>query len=231
MTYKRTIVLLFSLFCLQSAFAQPYQTIKVYRPYKWMFGVHLNVIEDDGYKFERMFDVNNSWNVLPYPTRLTLDRYFKYGWSMEFAASYASYTDNRLINDTLGVTGTNFSFDVNGKYSLYNLYAPKARWFEPYFTFGVGYTYRDVTVDPHVPTVNLGGGVNFWILYRLGIQISSQAKFAVYPTVWETHGNYLQHTVGIVYRTPWEKGYEYPNNKKQHKWTKKQPRYKRKGGQ
>lgn len=196
-----------------------------------MFGVHMNVVEDDGYKFERIFDVNNSWNVLPFPSRITIDRYFKYGWSIEGALSYTQYKDSKTIHDTTGITGTNFSFDVNGKMSLYNLYAPRFRWFDPYFSFGVGYTYRDDgIVDQHVPTVNLGGGINFWVLYRLGIQISSQAKFACYPTVWDTHGNYLQHTIGIVYRTPWEKGYQYPNQKKQHKWTREQQRYKRKGG-
>lgn len=230
MEMKRSLLIIWVLITYTSLWAQPHGTENIYRPYKWMFGLHWNFIEDDGSKFEDIFDVSNSWNALPYPAKLTIDRYFKYGWSMEFGLSYASYSDSKRINDTTGLSGMNFAFDVNGKFSLYNIYAPRHRWFEPYFTFGVGYTYRDITVDPHVPTVNLGGGINFWIVKRIGIQIASQAKFACYPTVWETHGNYLQHSIGIVYRTPWETGYQYPNNKKQHKWTKEQQRYKRKGG-
>jgi len=226
----KNLLIIASMVITHLAYAQPYKTIKVYRPYKWMFGLHWAVVEDDGYKFDNLFDANKSWNIAPFPTQLTVDRYFIYGWSMEFGARYTEYLDSKLINDTTGVSGMNFSFDINGKYSFYNSYAPRARWIDPFVTFGVGYTYRDVVVDPHVPTVNLGGGINFWIINPLGIRISSQAKFAVYPTVWETHGNYLQHTIGIVFRTAWEKGYKNPNSKKQHKWTKKQTRYKKKGG-
>ena len=210
--------------------SQPYKTIKVYRPYKWMVGLHWSAIDDDGDKFNRLTDVNNSWHIKPYPVRITLDRYFVYGWSMEMAASYVQYETNKVVNDSTGINGINFAFDLNGKYSFYNLYAPRARWIEPYITAGIGYTYRDKTADAHSPSVNIGGGLNFWPLYRLGIQLSSSAKFSMYPKQWDTKSNYLQHSIGIVYRSPYSKGYKNTNSKKQHKWINQNKSYKRKGG-
>lgn len=116
------------------AFAQPYKTVRVYKPYKWMLSADWSAIDDDGSKFTKVFDFNNSWNVKPFPTRLTLDRYFIYGWSAEGALSYAEYTTSKLVNDSTGISGMNFSFDLAGKYSFYQLYAPSARWIDPYFS-------------------------------------------------------------------------------------------------
>lgn len=226
---KRILFLVLTMISLQT-FAQPYKTIKPYKPYKWMFGIHWYGLEDDGNKFGGMFDVNRSWNIKPYPTTLTIDRYFVYGWSAEASLAYGQYTTDKLVNDTTGVSGLNLSFDINGKYSFYNLYAPSARWIDPYVIAGIGFTYRDATADPYVPTVNLGGGVNFWFINWMGIRLSAMAKFGVYPGFWDTHNNYLQYNAGLVFRTP-DKATYHPSNKKQHKWTNKQPKkYKQKGG-
>src|SRR5690606_30546500 len=64
------------------SWAQPYKTIKPYKPYKWMFGVHMSVIEDDGNKLGNPFDIQNTWHYLPYPSRITVDCYINYGWSV-----------------------------------------------------------------------------------------------------------------------------------------------------
>jgi hypothetical protein len=206
------------------AYAQPYKTIKPYKPYKWMIGVHWTAVDDDGNKFGNVFDAANSWNIKPFPTRFTLDRYFVYGWSVEMAASYVEYTPDKLVNDSTGREGINLSIDFNAKYSFYNLYAPRARWIDPFLLAGIGFTYRTGTADPYVPTVNLGGGINFWITNWFGVQLSSTAKFAVYPKVWNTKSNYLQHNAGLVFRTPDNAKHKNQNNRKQHSWTKKQPK-------
>lgn len=225
-----SLILLISFVSLQ-AHAQPYKTIKPFKPYKWMFGLHWYGLEDDGNKFSGMFDVNRSWNIKPFPTMLTVDRYFVYGWSAEASLAYGQYTTNKLVNDTTGVSGMNLSFDINGKYSFYNQYAPRARWIDPYLVAGIGFTYRTGTADPYVPTVNLGGGINFWVVNWMGVRLSSTAKLGVYPGFWDTHNNYMQFNAGIVFRTPDNAAYKNPNRKKQHKWTKKQPKkYKKKGG-
>lgn len=216
--------------CLVSA--QPYKTIKVYKPYHWMIGVHWSAIDDDGKKFEGMFDLGPSWNFAPYPTRITVDRYFIYGWSMEVAATYNEYLPAKRVNDTTHLSSTFICFDVNGKYSFYNQYAPRARWIEPYFTFGLGYTYRNnAAASMHTPTVNLGFGLNIWILKNIGFQFHSNGKLAVYPTFWDTHDNYLQHNAGIVYRFKTGKQSNKEFHKRKHKWAHGNKRYKQKNGQ
>ena len=229
---KRFFTSLFVVAIIGTCSAQPYKTIKIYKPYKWMIGAHWSAVDDNGSKFGKLFDVKNSWNLMPYPSRLTLDRYFKYGWSMEFATTYTNYKAGKLINDSTHFSGPFFSFDVHGKYSLYQTYAPRARWIDPYFTFGVGYTYRQQGAATHAPTVNAGIGLNFWIYKGLGIQLHSTAKFGVYPGFWETPENYLQHSAGIVVRMGKNKNPNKDFGRKKNKWAHKNKRYKpNKGGQ
>lgn len=211
--------------------AQPYKTVKPYKPYKWMFGIHWAAIEDDGNQFGGLFNVTQSWNLKPYPTMISVDRYFVYGWSAEFQANYGQYAGNRLVNGVENVSGINVSADLHGKYSFYNLYAPRARWIDPYLIAGVGYTYRTGTADPHVMTANIGGGVNFWFVNWMGVRLSSTAKIGAVPTFFNSDNNYFQHSAGIVFRTP-DQMTNRPNNRRQHKWVNQRSRkYKRKGGQ
>ncbi len=228
---KKILLLISIFFTLNTGFAQPYKTIKVFKPYNWMIGVSWSVIDDDGHQFDRLFDVNGSWNYLVYPTKVSLDRYFKYGWSIEGTATYNQYLPSKTINDSIGLTSVFFCFDVNGKYSFYNQYAPRARWIDPYFTFGLGYTYRNcAAVNPHVPTVNLGFGLNFWIYKGFGVQLHSNVKIGVYPGFWDTHTNYLQHSAGLVYRFGKGKRNNGDFSRRKNKWAHGNKRYKQKGG-
>ena len=228
---KKILFLFAFIFTLSNTYAQPYKTIKTFKPYDWMIGVSWTVIDDDGKQFTGLFDVPNSWNFLYYPTKLSLDKYFKYGWSMEVSATYESYLPGKLINGHTDVSGLFLAADVNGKYSFYNKYAPKMRWFEPYFTFGVGYTLRTAgTESIHAPTINLGYGMNFWIYKGFGIQLHSNAKIGVLPMIWTSNTNYLQHSAGLVYR--WKKGSRNKGDfdKRRYPWTRKNERYKEKSG-
>lgn len=229
---KQILSILVFLVFAQTASAQPYRTIGTFKPYKWMIGVSWSAIDDNGSKFGKLFDVNNSWNLLPYPTTVTVDRYFKYGWSMEFGATYSKYKLGKLINDSTNVQGTFFNFDVNAKYSFYQLYAPSARWIDPYLIAGVGYTYREEGAATHAPTANIGGGINFWIYKGIGIRLNSTAKLGVYPGFWETPENYLHHSAGLVFRFgagKRNKNKEF--NRRKNKWIHKGGRrHKQKGG-
>ena len=230
----KKLLLLFSLlFVVNSAVAQPYKTIKVYKPYKWMIGVSWTVIEDDGNQLGDLFNVGSSWNYQYYPTKISLDRYLKYGWSLEAAAAYTPYLPGKRINDTTGLSGIFACFDVNGKYSFYNHYAPRMRWFDPYFTFGVGYTYRsNAAVAQHVPTLNLGFGFNIWIHRMFGIQIHTNGKLGLWPGFWDSsfHTNYFQHSAGLVFR--WGEGRSKNGDfgRRKHKWAHGNKRYKKNTG-
>ena len=228
----RLVLVICCVFCLNAVLAQPYKTIKKYTPYKWMIGVSWVAIDDNGHKFERMFDVGSSWNILPYPNKLSVDRYFKKGWSAEISGTYAILKSNRYVNDTMGISSDLINIDLTGKYSFYTWYAPRHRWIEPYFTFGIGYTYRtNANTDQHAPTVNAGFGLNFWVVKNIGVQLHSTGKLAVYPAFWDTHGNYFQHSAGIVYRFKTGRKNDNGNfGNQKHKWAHGNKRFKKKGG-
>lgn len=229
---KKTLALTFFLLVFGKAFAQPYKTLKVYRPYKWMIGLGWSALDDNGNKFGQVFDINNSWNAVPYPSTISLDRYFTYGWSIEGVATYSKYKEGNLINDSTNFSGTYFGFDVNGKYSFYQLYAPSLRWIDPFVTFGAGYTYREnAGTDVHVPAVNLGGGVNFWFTKNIGLQVRSQAKLGVFPEFWNTKSNYLHHSAGLVIR--YGRNSKHRNGefgKRKNKWVHGKKKFRQKGG-
>ena len=108
---KKLLLLLILSSLINNATAQPYKTIKSYKPYKWMIGLSWTAIDDDGRKVDGLFDYATSWNILPYPTRISLDRYFRYGWSAEASATYMEYLPGKLIQDTTGFSSLMFSFD------------------------------------------------------------------------------------------------------------------------
>ncbi len=220
------------LFVTNLSFAQPYKTIKRYKPYKWMIGLHWAAIDDDGNQFGDLFNMKDSWMYSYYPTQLSVDRYFDNGWSIEGVATYMQYVPDKNVNDTiLHQYATFANLDINGKYSFYIDYAPKARWIEPYITFGLGYTFRDSAfVAQHVPSVNLGAGLNFWFTKNIGIRFHSSAKIGVFPGFWTTHTNYLHHNVGLLIR--WNEGKKEDNSfqKRKHKWTRKHGGRRKKGG-
>lgn len=225
-------LLSFIFICLvHSLFAQPYKTIKQYTPYKWMVNVSWNVIDDDGRPYTNMFDVANTWQTEYYPNKISVDRYLKNGWSVEAAASFAQYKAGKLINGNFGNAGIFAALDVNAKYSLYQLYAPRMRWVEPYTIMGLGYTFRSIgSTAPHTPVLNLGAGVNFWFTKNIGIQIQSTGKLSIYPFFIGSDGNYFQHSAGISYRWNESKRNKSDFDKKRYPWTRDNKRYKSKGG-
>ncbi len=197
-----------------------------------MFGVHWTAVDDNGDKFGRLFDVGGSWNIRPFPTRVTADKYFKYGWSLEMAGSYTEYRAGKLINGSTDVSGIFAAFDVNGKYSFYQMYAPRARWIEPYFTFGLGYTLRTAGASTHMATFNGGFGLNFWIYRGLGVQFHSQGKLGLFPTFYNNSSNYLQHSAGVVLRVGQGKHTNGEFGRRKAKWAHGNKRFrKNKGGQ
>ena len=224
---KKLLYLFLFTFYISSAFAQPYKTIKKYKPYDWMVGVSWSVVEDDGSPFSGIFNVASSWNYLFYPTRISVDRYLKSGWSLEAVFTYNTYSSKKNVNGKLDASGIFLSGDINSKYSFTNLYVPKLKWFDPYVNMGLGYTFRaGANTSIHTPTLNLGIGMNFWIYKGFGIQLHSNAKLGVAMPLIKTSTNYLQHSAGIVYR--WKKGgrSKNPSDKKRYKWTKDNQRHK-----
>ena len=76
--------------------AQPYKTIKGYKPYKWMFGMHWNAVEDDGSKFQGLFNTKDTWNAMIFPTKFSLSALFFFNDSAQLTSSSPNFKINSL---------------------------------------------------------------------------------------------------------------------------------------
>lgn len=206
--------------------AQPAALTTKKNPYKWMFGLSWSFIDDNGEPFTKLFDLPGSFNFEYFPTKLMVDRYLRKGWSMEGDLTYNKYYSNKLINDTTGVQGLFFSGDVHVKYS-FKRFLRGAKWFDPYISMGLGVTYRTVRPQPLTPTVNTSFGANFWFSRRWGAQLQTTGKLGIVPDFYTSNSNYLQHSVGVVYRFTPKRKSSNSFSKRRHKWTDEKTRYNR----
>jgi hypothetical protein len=208
--------------------AQPYDWYGEEKPYKWAVGLGWNFVEDDGRMFCQPFDVNQSWNGLPYPTRLTVDRYFKYGLSAEFAGAYMEYKAGKLIQDSTNRSGMFLSFDLNCRYSFYNLIASTV--IDPYASLGFGYTQRNAMDKTGTFTGNVAFGVNFWVWKGLGINLQTSGKYGL---AGDPNNSYAQHSIGLIYKFQGSDKNSNDFGKRKYKWIDKKQKYKgggKKGG-
>lgn len=221
------LLLVFSLTSLSDLSAQPTYWLNQKKSYNWMLCGGWNFVDDDGQGYKELLAIRNSWQMVPYPSYISVDRFTRKGWSWVATASYNQYNPKKLYNNEYGHFGYLVSADFAFKFSFY----PWMRGIlDPYFFGGAGATYRSVkSVAPIVPTIDGGLGLNFWIRKRLGIQVQSTAKLGVDLTnPVKSNTNYLQHSVGLVYKPQAGK----PRNrfrKKQYKWTHTKQRYRFKG--
>ncbi len=221
-TFLHAVLLFTFLFVTNCADAQPY-VLGNRKPYSWMIGISWTAVEDDGRGLCQPFDVAQSWNYEYFPTRIMVDKYFKYGLSAEFSGAYVTYKPAKLINDTIGRSGVFLALDLNCKYSFYPLITP--RWLDPYVSLGIGMTQRTSMPGVTALTGNVGVGVNLFFYRGLGFQLQSSGKFAFTGGAL-AGGNYLQHNVGFVYKfNSGARGRE-NFNKKRYKWTNKKQKYK-----
>jgi hypothetical protein len=223
MNHFRILILFFVSFAVTlSLSAQPLHWMGQKRPYKWQFGLGWNAVEDDGRGFCQPFDVEQSWNVPVFPSRVMVDRYLKYGLSVEFSGAYNNYQEGKLINDSTNLSGLFISADFNCKFSFYQLL--QIQWFDPYVSLGAGGTHRDAYANPFIITANASAGVNFWVYRNWGIQLQAGGKYGIAGDLSLTQGNYMQYTAGVVYKLTDRRGRS-AFSKKQYRWTKSRPRY------
>lgn len=223
----KRIVTIVLLFAVNFSLAQPSSINRKKNPYRFMFGLSWSVIDDDGNAFGNLFNYQDSWNYLPFPTRLSLDKYVRKGWSLEGMVAYNTYTTSKIINNSTGVSGIFVSGDFHTKYSFNRIMPSAAKWFDLYLSGGLGLTYRSVRETPLNPNINLGFGMNFWLNQRWGLQLQTVGKLALVSDIYASDADYIQHTAGIVYRIqPLKRPFK--QGKSQYKWVHGKQHYKRK---
>lgn len=212
---------------LACSFIAQSQNYKMVRPYKFMLGLHLNVIDDDGTRADGLFDVDSTWNVKPFPTALSFDYYFRLGMSAEAIVSYNHYDSHKKINGDTNRVGHVLTFDLNGRYSFG--YLMEQQVFDPFAIIGLGYTGREAVWPQNMFSMNMGWGFNIIFFQGLGIQYKSSIKMGILPKFNDIEFDYLQHHFGLVYQFPEESS---RNNflKSKHGWVGKKVRWRGTGG-
>jgi hypothetical protein len=206
-------------------FAQPNKMITNKDNYNWMLGASWMILDDDGVQ-ANPFNFSE-FHSAPYPTRFFLDKYIYNGWSIEGSVCFQKYDSTKYTNDSLRVNGSLFCFDIHSKYSFYKVLGRS--WIDPYIIAGAGITTRQKddqnTAKPMSINANIGGGINFWVAYNIGIQVQSVAKFSLNDFMGPS--NYMAHTFGVVVRL--EKSNGEGNDFAQSKYKVKKSRTKIKG--
>jgi hypothetical protein len=177
--------------------AQPEKSISNKDTYSWMFGTSWILTDDDGESFNPFLFENLHSHL--FPTQLNIDKFIYNGWSAECVLTYSKYNQEKVTNGSTGISGSMFSMDFHGKYSLYKLL--NAGVIDPYVVSGLGLSLRnnnDTSARSLSPTFNFGLGLNFWITKQIGIQMRSTAKIGL--TDFLKSSDYMQHSIGVVLR-------------------------------
>lgn len=164
----------------------------------WMIGLGYNFVDDSGDMVKKLFALDEQWNAVPYPSRLSVGRYFRNGLGIEAIGTYNKYKVGKLIDGTINSVETDyFGVDARLSYDLNKLIGETA-WFDPYIGIGLGYT--DASNEGR-GTYNGVVGFRTWFSNRLGLDFSSSGKW----TMDNSLTNHLQHSAGVVYRFDIEK--------------------------
>lgn len=223
-TYKTLVAITLLIFAFSPIGSA--QNFKKVKPYSWMLGVHWNVMEDDGYQFTRLFDVNNSWNFPVFPASINADFYIQKGMSIDILASYNQYKVGKTINLDTNRSGNAYAITANFKYSFGFLM--RQQIVDPFVFGGFGYTGRQAVDIQNMLNGNIGAGVNVMIWRGLGIQFRSTAKVMLLPNIIED--NYFHHHAGLIYKFPELSGGYGNFHKRKYKWGHKTYRYRKPRG-
>ena len=163
----------------------------------WRVQLAWTMIDDDGKPFNDLLNIKNTWNFPPYPTKIAIEKECTRHWNLELALAYNNYKSGKTINgDVIAASKSAFSVDVNGKYLLTKKYR-----IEPYLLIGLGYTHRTTDKYQSVATLNAGIGFTSWIVdNKWGIILQGSGKFGLKAPIIKTGSNYLQHSIGVVYK-------------------------------
>jgi hypothetical protein len=157
-------------------------------------GIGTNVVVDAGRVFKGLFDLKNNWDWSGIPIRVSCEKYFMHGFSVELSGDFNQYDPGKVENNEVVTSQVNYlSIDLNAEYHLRVLLQKPINWFDPYVAAGYGYTQ----IQPLSGwTHNLGIGATFWINDAVGINLQSLAKWGYIDGV----SNTLQHSITIVYK-------------------------------
>lgn len=167
----------------------------------WIFGVGLNAVDDSGNVFDELLNFTDEWNLVPYPSRVSIGRYFKSGLGLEAIGTYNQYKEGKNVDGEILAENISY-YGIDGRitYDL-NKIIGETGWFDPYVGIGAGYTDAN---NRGRGTYNAIVGFRTWFSDRWGLDLNATGKWAMSES--EGVSNHLQYAAGAVYQFGIEKG-------------------------
>jgi len=70
-------------------------------------------------EFTNLFNISDNWNIVPYPSRISIGRYFENGLGLEAIGTYNRYEEGKIVDGDVNTEEINyFAFDFNANYDL-----------------------------------------------------------------------------------------------------------------
>ncbi|WP_396590119.1 OmpA family protein [Allomuricauda sp. R78024] len=165
----------------------------------WIVSIGTNIIDDSGDEFGELFDFKEGWNVVPFPSRISIGRYFENGVGLEAIGTYNKYKEGKIVDNAVNPEDVDyFGLDFRVSYDL-NMILGETGFFDPYVGIGVGYTDAN---NQGRGTYNAVLGFRTWFSEHWGLDFSSSGKWTMNT---ENSSNHIQHAVGVAYRFNVEK--------------------------
>ncbi|WP_420600867.1 OmpA family protein [Flagellimonas sp.] len=199
---KATLLAMALLFFMQGAAQQEVQLTEKDSVVKksWLFTLGINIVDDSGDEFGNLFDIKDGWNMVPYPSRVSIGRYFENGVGLETIATYNKYKTGKIIDNAENREDIDYlALDLRVSYDL-NQILGETGFFDPYVGVGVGYTDAN---NQGRGTYNAIVGFRTWFSDHWGLDLSSTGKWTMNT---ENSTNHIQHALGLAYRFGVEKG-------------------------
>lgn len=165
----------------------------------WIFGLGFNAVDDAGSEFSNVFNFQDNWNVVPFPSRLSIGRYFRNGLGLEAIGSFNRYQEGKVIDGLVNTEDIDYyAIDARVSYDL-NKILGETGFFDPYVGIGAGFTNAN---NQGRGTYNAVVGFRAWINDNWGVDLNSSGKWTMDSS---TSTNHIQHAAGVVYRFGIEK--------------------------
>ena len=165
----------------------------------WVLGLGFNIVDDTATPFGDTFlDIKDTWNAVPYPSRISIGRFFKNGLGIEAIGTYNKYKVGKIIDGSINTAPRDY-YAIDGKISYdLNKLIGETSWFDPYIHVGAGYSSIGKLGRS---TANAGFGFNTWFSDKWGANFNTMGKWGIK----EGSTKQLQHSAGVVYRFGVEK--------------------------
>ncbi len=166
----------------------------------WLVSLGINIVDDSGDEFGDLLDLSDGWNTVPFPSRISVGRYFENGLGIEAIGTYNRYKEGKIVDNAPIAEDVDYlGLDLRLSYDL-NMILGETGFFDPYIGIGVGYTDAN---NQGRGTYNAIVGFRTWFSDHWGLDFNSTGKWTMNTA---NSSNHIQHALGVAYRFNVKKG-------------------------